>query len=256
MDSRVLEDGQVLNAAMDVGERLLKCGGEVSRVEDTIQRICRSCGAERTDVFAITSCIVVTMHRGKDIITQTRRINGTETDFNQMETLNELSRHICRDGLDICLLQAEFQETDEEKKRSKAFCMSGNIIAAGACAVFFGGSIVDGVCAAVCGILIFFLNQKMQNIWNSRLIYMLFCSFCAGMGGLIMNMCGLCQNVDKVMIGDIMLLIPGIALTNSIRDFFAGDTISGLLRLLEALIQAAAIACGFALAIYVGGNSI
>lgn len=65
---------------------------------------------------------------------------------------------------------------------------------------------------------------------------------------------GLYSNVDKVMIGSIMLLIPGIALTNALRDLFAGDTISGILRLLEALIQAGAIACGFALAVFLGGK--
>jgi len=55
------------------------------------------------------------------------------------------------------------------------------------------------------------------------------------------------------MIGDIMLLIPGIALTNALRDLFVGDTISGILRLLEAVLQAGIIACGFALAILTGG---
>ena len=44
-----------------------------------------------------------------------------------------------------------------------------------------------------------------------------------------------------------MLLIPGIALTNAIRDLFSGDTISGLLRFAEALISSVAIAWGFAI---------
>lgn len=60
---------------------------------------------------------------------------------------------------------------------------------------------------------------------------------------------GLCDNSDKVMIGTIMLLIPGIAFTNGLRDLIGGETISGSLRLLEAVIQASAIAIGFALAV-------
>lgn len=40
------------------------------------------------------------------------------------------------------------------------------------------------------------------------------------------------------MIGDIMLLIPGILMTNSIRDILIGDTISGVMRLVESLLWA------------------
>lgn len=56
---------------------------------------------------------------------------------------------------------------------------------------------------------------------------------------------------DKVMIGDIMLLIPGLALTNAVKDMFVGDTITGSLRLVESVLWAAGIACGFALAVFI-----
>jgi uncharacterized membrane protein YjjP (DUF1212 family) len=60
-----------------------------------------------------------------------------------------------------------------------------------------------------------------------------------------------------VMIGVIMLLIPGIAFTNSVRDILVGDTISGLMRLVESLLWAAGLAVGFMLAILlVGGISL
>ena len=63
--------------------------------------------------------------------------------------------------------------------------------------------------------------------------------------------------MDKIMIGGIMLLIPGIAMTNSVRDMLIGDIMSGWLRLLSALLIAGAIACGFALSIIlIGGGSI
>ena len=51
--------------------------------------------------------------------------------------------------------------------------------------------------------------------------------------------------MDKILIGDIMLLIPGLAMTNAIRNMLGGNTISGLIRLTESLIWAAALAGGF-----------
>ena len=53
--------------------------------------------------------------------------------------------------------------------------------------------------------------------------------------------------MDYIIIGNIMLLIPGIALVTSLRDMIVGDTISGLLGALEALIRALAIAAGCAI---------
>ena len=56
------------------------------------------------------------------------------------------------------------------------------------------------------------------------------------------------------MIGDIMLLIPGIAMTNAVRDVLVGDTISGIMRLIETLLWAGSLACGFMIAIWLIGG--
>ena len=50
---------------------------------------------------------------------------------------------------------------------------------------------------------------------------------------------------DMILIGDIMLLIPGLAMTNAVRNMLVGDTISGVVRLAETLIWAGALAGGF-----------
>ena len=61
-------------------------------------------------------------------------------------------------------------------------------------------------------------------------------------------------SVDKIIIGNIMSLIPGIGLTNALRDLFTGDSIAGLLRSIEAILIALAIAAGYFLsALLMGG---
>ena len=65
---------------------------------------------------------------------------------------------------------------------------------------------------------------------------------------------GLGQHVEMIMIGNIMLLIPGVLLTNSFRDFISGDMITGLLHFSEAMITAVCVAVGFILArVLLGG---
>ena len=247
------EDQLLLSAALELGERLLECGGEVSRVEDTIQRVCASYGALRTDVFAITSSIVVTMEREGRIVTQTRRITHTTTDLKLLERLNALSRSICAERPPVEGLRERVRSCVTGESRDSLFPLVGYILAASAFAVFFGGGWQDAVCAAVCAVLVFLLDRFARPLLRNGLLYTLFCSVCAGAMAMLCRQLGLCLQTDKVMIGTIMLLVPGIALTNALRDLFMGDTISGILRLLEAVLQAGAIACGFALAIWMGG---
>ena len=54
--------------------------------------------------------------------------------------------------------------------------------------------------------------------------------------------------MDTVTISALMVLVPGVALTNSLRDMFSGNTISGLMRFIESILLALTIAFGFALA--------
>lgn len=248
------ESKRLLSSAIDLGSQILECGGDVNHVEKIINNVCAAYGAQQTDVFVITSSIVVTMKHNDDSFTQTRRINHYNTDFRKLDELVELSIQLCNSKPELPELEAQIKEACQKSVYHPVLELVGYLLASGSFAVFFGGNFMDGLCSAICGAVIFFFNKKLNKIWNSQLIFYLICSILSGFVALFLKKIGLCQNVDKVMIGSIMLLIPGIALTNALRDLFAGDTISGTLRLLEALIQAAAIACGFALAVFLGGK--
>ena len=86
---------QVLSVALDIGERLLHCGGEINRVENTIERICRAYGAKYVEVFTITSVIVAEIRMGDGTYSsQLRRVLSSEmaTDLYMFERLNGISR--------------------------------------------------------------------------------------------------------------------------------------------------------------------
>ena len=75
-----------LSMIMEMGEILLTSGAEVSRVEDTISRLCRAYGFARADVFTITSSIVVTASTPEgEAYTQTRRIRERGTDLGKLK---------------------------------------------------------------------------------------------------------------------------------------------------------------------------
>ena len=80
--------------------------------------------------------------------------------------------------------------------------------------------------------------------------------FMGGVCALLIGRTGIGCNVDMVIIGDIMNVVPGVVLTNSLRDLFGGDIMSGLFRLCTALLDAVAIACGYAVAILIFGGAV
>ena len=101
----------LLCMALDVGEGMLKNGGEVSRVEDTVSRICRAYGALHVEVFSIISVINASVHMpdGSRSV-QMRRIKSTGNDLHRLELFNEVSREICRDVPQLDRVQARIKE--------------------------------------------------------------------------------------------------------------------------------------------------
>ena len=102
---------QLLSCALDIGEQMLISGAEVGRVESAIRYICTAYGCRRTDVFTITSSIVVSVEDDNGCHgTQTRRVTGTHTDLTRLHRLNSLSR-------DICARTPEFDYVRDELKK-------------------------------------------------------------------------------------------------------------------------------------------
>ena len=240
---------EYLYQILDIGQYMLQSGGEVSRVEDSIRRLCLSFGAERADVFTITSSIVVTIYaKHFGAVTQTRRITGSQDDLHRLELLNQLSRRICAEHLSLEETRAALRELENVPQYGFGIQVLSYALASSSFSLFFGGSWLDAVASGVIGVLLKcsdrLIRQTKANAFLSALL-------CSCLGGLLAGLAvrfHLGDNVEMISIGNIMLLIPGVALTNSLRDMFSGNTISGLMRCIEAVLLALTIAFGFALA--------
>lgn len=250
-----MDSSFLLSCALDIGEQMLIGGAEIYRVEDCIKRICLSYGMKRIDVFTITSSIVATVedkdHRN---ITQTRRISSYKTDLSKLDKLNQLSREMCTTKPPL----EEVHEKIKQIKNSKRYpfwfeCLIYGATA-GAFTVFFGGSFIDGGVSFVIGLIlrmiVFLINASKVNQVFSSLISSFAMCFLAFI--CVNHICG--ESIDNIVIGNIMLLIPGVGLTNSLRDLISGDIMAGMLRLCEVVLIALSIAAGYFLSALVFGG--
>ncbi len=248
---------ELLCYAMDIGELMLISGAEISRVEDSVSRICKAYLVKRVDVFTITSSIVVTVQTEEgDTLTQTRRILKYATDLNKLDHLNDLSRYICQHTPEPSYIKAELASIELGKTYSTLVQYMVYALIAGSFTVFFGGGLKDAAISALIGMLLKLLIISVQKADKNVFLVNMLCSFAVGILAVISVRCGLGVHLEKIMIGNVMLLIPGVALTNSIRDIISGDTIAGLLRLSEAIVTALSIVVGFGLASFLFGGML
>ena len=148
---------KLLQSILDVGEEMIVCGAEVSRVEDSIERMCESYGAnyERINVFIITSNIQVTLETPDGrILTQIRRLVRQGTNFDRLDYLNDLSRYICANQPDYDEIQERLQEVMSRPEPRKLLKIFGAVIIAASFTVFFGGNWLDSIAAGFVGLVI------------------------------------------------------------------------------------------------------
>ncbi len=235
-----------LHTFLDIGAALLNSGAEIFRVEDTLNRMGYACGATQMNVFVITSSIVVTMEfPGDGARTQTRRIHdGSGNDFTKLEQLNDLSRRFCKQPVSAAELRREFDKINEDRPKA-VLKLIGCLIAACSFTFFYSGSILDAAAAGLGAALIWVLQQYLRPVCMNEITFQFATSFLVGCAICTLALIWPVIHMDRIMIGDIMLLIPGLMSTNAMRDVLIGDTLSGIIRLIVALLLAAALALGF-----------
>ena len=243
--------------AMDIGEQMLVSGAEVHRVEESINRMCSAFGAVRVDVFIITSSMVVTVTtEDGDTYTQTRRVTSGGFNFEKLHLLNNLSREICNTKL----TEEQIEERLESISNSKKFPLWLEVLCyaviAGSFALFFGGNVLEMVIAFIIGAVVGVSTFLFGMVISNKIFNKFVASTITTVLAFVAVKLGWIASVDNVIIGNIMSLIPGIGLTNALRDLFAGDSIAGLLRAIEAVLIALGIAAGYFLVAVLGGFAL
>lgn len=239
-----LTQREVLDIATCMGYYILKNGGEISRAEDTVERIGLAYGMDAVHVFALGHLIIVSMEKGDVSMSQTRRIKSGVTNLHQVEKFNSLSRKICE-------ALPSYQEVANDIRHTKALTrypywvfVLAYALVAGAFSVFFGGGIKEAIASFIIGALlkpVLTAFEKLKsapfftNAAGAAFAVTLTQAASLLLGGL---------NQEAVNIGVLMNLVPGVLLTNCIRDFVATDYVSGTAKIVETLLTAAAIALG------------
>lgn len=241
------EADQALHLAVSLGTMLLVNGAEINRVEDSMRRVLAAYGAIEPEVFTISSCIIVSvLQEGGQATTRLKRITSRSTDMEKFARLNALSRRLVREKPPYEEAIAALNEILKTPAYPPFVSVFGFFIAAGMFTMLFGGAWRDGLFSGFCALTAWFvvfvamrlqLHPFLRNIIVSGLS-----AFLAGAFHRVFPD----AKMDLIIIGTFMLQVPGVLMTNGVRDILSGDYIAGFLSLMEAGMVAIAMAIGAA----------
>lgn len=241
---------ELVSTAVDVGYLLVVNGGEISRAEESMQRIFRAYGVESGEVFVIPTLIEVTVGAPDgQPITRIRRVAARGVDLDRVEQVNALCRRIWTDAPKFSEVRAELNRIGKRPALSPGVQTAACALIAGSFTLFYGGSLRDAFVALFCGAAIRLVVRFLEAFRVNSFFVNVAASFAAAALALTAAQFDIYLSFDKIIIGSLMNLVPGIAITNFMRDIIAGDLIAGILRFTESLLVATAIAIGAGVAL-------
>ncbi len=246
---------KVLRLTAGVGEELLRCGAEISRVEETMSRIARHYGTTRQQVFIISNGVFVNLEIGEEKkFVSIQPVMDTSVDLNKLCQLNNLSREIEHQDLDIDEALARYEAIKKGGKKNAAVHILCSGIGAAAFCYFMGGRTMDCLASFLMGLLVWAFFMVMARFSLSKVLLHIVASAIAAGGCIIMLHLGLVQNLDKAIVGAIIPMLPSVTFVNGVRDLVDQNYISGGNRLVDALLLFTCIATGVYLALQIGGG--
>ena len=239
----------LLDMAAELGYRLAMSGAETYRIEESINRVLATYGIE-SEAWAIPNCLTVSIETDSgEPMTRMRRVGYHGNDLDAVEKYSNLSRKICSLKPTPQEAMTWIQETTASCKQYKLpVYLLGNFLGAAGFCIIFGGGMLDSLCAGVCGLAIGFITKIMDNLKSNTFFKTITAAFIMALLSYCMAATGLTSNADAINIGALMILVPGLIFANAMRDIIYGDTNSGINRIVQVFLIAAAIALGTAAA--------
>ena len=245
---------RIVDVTAHAGSLLLRSGADITRVEDTIGHMMRSFGVPKYDIFTITNGIFLSASDSEDednSYTRICEVPKNSSDLGKVDMINTLSRDIADGKCDLDGAEARLAEIEKVRTYKPLFTIIAASVASGAFSFLFGGSYTDALLAALIGFSYYYLFIVLDRAKLSKLLSNAICGCILALltVGFVKLIPGV--NMDKVIIGAIMPLIPGVSFVNAVRDIAAGDYISGAIRMIDAIVVAAGIAVGVGVTILV-----
>ena len=245
------------NTAMLAGEILLISGTEVFRIEDTMNHILDSASGAKHNVMVMSTGINLTLSNSEGVVTMTNRVRERATNLNHICLVNTISRRLGEGKINIDQAYRSLREIKELVLYPPLLKYSLYTVSSLLFTILFNGSFIECISAFFVGIVLSAVHFFASILgFNDFIVNALSTFFLTLSAILLKKFVFLNMNIDPVVISGLTPLVPGVAFSNSMRDIFNGDYISGTARMLESIVTALGLAVGVGSAVAITGSWI
>ena len=236
----------VVESCLLAGRLMMESGAETYRAEDTMDRMAISQELTQSQSFVTPTGIIFSGN--KNLPTRLVRINARTTDLGKIASVNNVSRKLAFRDITIEEAYSELKQIEEEHKTYPFWIqIVAAAIASGAFLLLFSGKLIDVPTALLAGGIGYAIADRLEIRTRVKFFAEFFAAFVVTVIATISVATGLGSEIDTIIIGSVMPLVPGLLITNAVRDLMAGSFVSGLSKGAEAFLTAFAIGAGVAL---------
>lgn len=236
-----------MDVCLLAGKIMLQSGAETYRVEDTMMRMATALGIGQTHSYVTPTVIMFSVEETGAAKTKLIRISERTTDLKKVAMVNSVSRKISSGDTGLLEAWTELKEIEAAKLTySFMYQLAAAAVASGCFTIMFKGNWVDFLPSVAAGGGGFLCAVYFHRLVPVKFFSEFLASTIIGLLSFAFINMGLGQELDKIIIGSVMPLVPGLLITNAVRDLMAGHLVSGISKGAEAFLTAFAIGSGIA----------
>jgi uncharacterized membrane protein YjjP (DUF1212 family) len=238
---------EIMDVCLLAGKIMLQSGAETYRVEDTMMRMAKAFGITQTHSYVTPTAIMFSAEGARPETTRLVRVSERTTDLKKVAMVNDISRKITSGQMNV---NESLKKLKEIELSNLVFPLFLQVIAAaiasGCFVIMFRGNWLDFVPAAIAGGVGYYCVVSFHRLVPVKFFAEFLASVFIGLVSFFFVEVGLGMELNKIIIGAVMPLVPGVLITNAVRDLMAGHLVSGLSKGAEAFLTAFAIGSGIA----------
>lgn len=253
---------KISEIVIKAGQVILQNGGEVQRAEEICISMAQRFGIDEIDILAIPTGITLTLtKRDSAKYTVLKRIKKRGTNLNKIVEVGNILEEIKGNKFEIYEVESILDELLKSNPLSIEDKVKLSIFAGLSSAFFtvlFGGNWFDFIISFICGLVVHYIAVSFKRNDLFHFLISIIGGFLIALIAILATNVFKIGNYDAIIIGAMMPILPGLALTNAIRDTMNGDLVSGTAKIGEVMQVATSIAFGvgivFSIYYMIGGK--
>lgn len=240
-----MDDNLLLRLATEAGKIMIASGAETHRAEDTMARILSVGGYHMPEVFVVSGSIVAGIqNEAGDSLTRINRVSRRGLNLEKIMLVNAMSRKFVEEKIDINEAFAEVNRIKSLKSYPDRLTLPAYALASACFSILYSGGFKNFPAAFLIGFVSGFAIKTLGRNKVARFIISFVGAALLTALSIFFTSLNFGFNQDILITSSLMLFVPGVAVTNALRDIMSGDYLSGSSRFMEAGLTAIALAGG------------